>query len=370
MANKVLTQLNSGTNTYVAHNNISYSGTGKTLYSDTNGNIDLAGANGIFPAIDSESVGKVLASNGTGFEWKRMSSEGGGGGGGTDNYNDLSNRPRINGNIISGNTFGSQYVNAGTGLVYASDNKTLNHSNAISAQNTQEVYNIKYDAQGHITSGQLYNPNWTLSVNNRTVASPTDSDIVKTVPYILQGTDANRTAVVMNYTNTASGIHSVAEGYRTIASGDYSHAESYQARAVGYGSHAEGSGTIANGSGSHAEGCRTFTSEGASDSHVEGYETKVYGVAAHAEGRTTLASGSRAHAEGYQTTAIGSNSHAEGANTVALGLDSHAEGSDTTASGYYTHTEGYQTIASGTYQHAQGRYNVEDSEGKYVDIVG
>lgn len=38
--------------------------------------------------------------------------------------------------------------------------------------------------------------------------------------------------------------------------------------------------------------------------------------------------------------------------------------------GTSAHAEGCDTIASGEYQHVQGKYNVEDTEGKYADIVG
>ena len=123
---------------------------------------------------------------------------------------------------------------------------------------------------------------------------------------------------------------------------------------VGLNSHAEGDDTTASGDNSHAEGNKTTAS----------------GNKSHAEGSLTTASGNTSHAEGYVTTASGAFSHAEGEVTTASGDNSHAEGSNTTASGMYSHTEGFNTKASGKYSHVQGKYNIDDTDGKYADIVG
>ena len=47
-----------------------------------------------------------------------------------------------------------------------------------------------------------------------------------------------------------------------------------------------------------------------------------------------------------------------------------AEGTGTTASGGSSHAEGFRTTASSAYQHAQGKYNIEDANDKYADIIG
>ena len=75
-------------------------------------------------------------------------------------------------------------------------------------------------------------------------------------------------------------------------------------------------------------------------------------------------------AEGLGSTASGDYSHAEGFGSTASGVYSHAEGQSTTASGNYSHTEGISTYASSDYQHAQGKYNIEDANDKYADIIG
>ena len=75
-------------------------------------------------------------------------------------------------------------------------------------------------------------------------------------------------------------------------------------------------------------------------------------------------------AEGNRTTASGQGSHAEGSYATASGSFSHAEGVVTTASGDYSHAEGEGTTASSAHQHAQGKYNIEDANAKYADIIG
>ena len=137
--------------------------------------------------------------------------------------------------------------------------------------------------------------------------------------------------------------------------GNFSVAEGVDLVASGYASHAEGSGTTASGNWSHAEGSGTTASQGYS----------------HAEGKDTTASGYSGHAEGEETTASGSYSHAEGYNTIASNYGAHAEGYYTEAKGWGSHAEGYHTIASDTMgQSVRGKYNVEDTSGNYMDIVG
>lgn len=90
-----------------------------------------------------------------------------------------------------------------------------------------------------------------------------------------------------------------------------------------------------------------------------------------AEGSDTFTSGNYCHAEGSGTVAgPGYYAHAEGVDTTASGEGSHAEGNYTAASGTNSHAEGRQTRASSDYQHAQGKWNIEDANDKYADIIG
>lgn len=105
-------------------------------------------------------------------------------------------------------------------------------------------------------------------------------------------------------------------------------------------------------------------------SYSEGSLNNSSGTRSHSEGYGSFAIGSNSHAEGSRTRALGTNSHAEGAYSVALSANSHAEGMSTIAQGLYSHAEGNNTITSNTAQHVQGKYNIEDINGIYADIVG
>ena len=182
--------------------------------------------------------------------------------------------------------------------------------------------------------------------------------------------------------NTTVGNYSTAEGYAGTASGTASHAEGSLTQSTGTGSHSEGILTEATGDDSHAEG---YATEAAVDhAHAEGLETLAAGLAAHAEGWDTQASDDYSHAEGESSVASGEASHAEGLNCIASGDDSHAEGWSTEASGLHSHAEGVSTVAGGLGSHAEGegtlassnlqhvggKYNTEDTQGDFAEIIG
>lgn len=195
---------------------------------------------------------------------------------------------------------------------------------------------------------------------------------------------------------TASGSISHAEGNFTVASGDSSHAEGYYTKTTGIGSHSEGRSSKALGDYSHAEGSFTQATEADSHaegsysqatnkyshaegdssiasgecSHAEGKLTKSEGNYSHSEGHNTTASGTSSHAEGYESVASGASSHSEGFSTYAMSDYAHSEGRSTRAASKYSHSEGIGTKASSEAGHAQGKYNIEDTEGIYADIVG
>lgn len=75
-------------------------------------------------------------------------------------------------------------------------------------------------------------------------------------------------------------------------------------------------------------------------------------------------------AEGYLNTASGMNSHAEGLSTLASGMDSHAEGYYTRATAGEAHAEGFHTRASSAAQHVSGKYNIEDTQDQFAEIIG
>lgn len=130
---------------------------------------------------------------------------------------------------------------------------------------------------------------------------------------------------------------------------------------------AEGLNNIASGMVAHAEGQTTEAS--GHYSHAEGYESKATGLVAHVEGFQNTAEGTASHAEGYKTLA-GHYSHAEGENVQVTKGWSHGEGKDVVVSADVAHGEGLGTIAASNVQHVQGAFNIEDSEQKYLHIVG
>ena len=167
---------------------------------------------------------------------------------------------------------------------------------------------------------------------------------------------------------TATAYQAHAEGYDTVASGNSAHAEGNGTAAQGAASHAEGTDSVADSENAHAEGQQTIAL--GSCSHAEGYRTTASGMYSHAEGYQSTSSGRYAHTEGGMNTASGENAHAEGYGNSATGDVSHAEGTNTVASGIGGHAEGIGTISHGYAQHAQGRYNIEDTNNIYAEIVG
>ncbi len=326
---------------------------------------------------------------------------GGGGGGGTSNYNDLTNKPKINSVPLVGN---KSLEDLGiVNPVVDSELSTISE-NPVQNKVVTEAINDKLDiddAVGKNVTGTEY------TIDGKTVVADKDAEIFNDYE--------NNKAVGLyshaeGYHTTASGVISHAEGNSTTASGYNSHAEGIDTKALGSPSHAEGYNTTASGNMSHAEGSGTTASEACSHaegdstkatgtmSHTEGYNTTASNSCSHAEGGSTVASGTSSHAEGSATTASGSVSHAEGSGTkataaithaegdgttasgpvshaegdrtTASGTSSHAEGSTTTASGNVSHAEGEGTIASSNYQHTQGKYNIEDTNNKYAFIIG
>lgn len=87
-------------------------------------------------------------------------------------------------------------------------------------------------------------------------------------------------------------------------------------------------------------------------------------------GKNCQAMSSESMAQGNACAAVGAESHAEGSGCVSGGLSSHAEGEATIASAKGAHSEGCGTKASSAYQHVAGKYNVEDNQGVYAEIIG
>ena len=139
-----------------------------------------------------------------------------------------------------------------------------------------------------------------------------------------------------------------------VGGNEGAHSEGRNTKAIGASSHAEGNTTTANGASSHAEGNGNIA--GGASAHAEGVATKAMGEGSHAENGSTQANGGYSHAEGWATRANGDYSHAEGRATKANHNNSHAEG--------------FMTETTHECQHVEGRFNIIDTDNKYLHIVG
>ena len=130
----------------------------------------------------------------------------------------------------------------------------------------------------------------------------------------------------------------------------------------------EGTGNTVSGANAHAEGSSNVAS--GVQAHAEGSGTQATDANTHSEGAGCRATGSNAHAEGAGTLASGTQSHAEGGGCTATAAQSHAEGGGCNATAQNSHAEGCGTIAASENQHAGGRYNIEDNQDVYAEIIG
>ena len=101
-----------------------------------------------------------------------------------------------------------------------------------------------------------------------------------------------------------------------------------------------------------------------------GKDTKAVGKYSVAQGESTYAGGYASVAEGYQSNATGKYSHAQGEAALATGEDSFASGYNTIANGKKATALGEGTIATGNNSLVHGKYNIEDTENKYAEIIG
>lgn len=124
-----------------------------------------------------------------------------------------------------------------------------------------------------------------------------------------------------------------------------------------------------SGSGNFSVNRKEFTEVG-TNSIAMGTIPTATGDSAVAIGKEVTADGVSSVAIGQYNQASGEASTAKGSNTLATGRYSESSGKDTIANGEASFVIGTGTIASGNNQLVLGRYNVEDTTGDYVNIVG
>lgn len=282
------------------------------------------------------------------------------GGSGVTDYDDLTNRPQINGNLLSGNK--------SAGDLGLASNAPMTGASSGSAGAKGLVPAPAAGDQGKFLRGDGTWQNETDTLTGLTdtnISSPTDGQVLKY---------DNATGKWVNG-NGGGGGSSTLAGLSDV---DLSTPTDQQpltydnasGKWVNGGTIPTANGGTGNADGYVRAGQKAGTTMG-SKATAEGHDTTASGTYAHAEGETTEASGLYgAHAEGFTTTASGLYSHAEGRDNTASGAASHAEGYDNAASGGAAHVEGTSNQATANYTHVGGKYNSAGYEcqtviGKY-----
>lgn len=314
--------------------------------------------------------------------------------------------------------------NEGIETTYSNGVVSIGHANSVTAQTTQAVYPIAYDAQGHITSGGAAVSVPTQASDIGAIASsekgaasgvvPLDSsslideqylpsyvdDVVE--GYYYEGSfyeDSAHTTPITGETGKiyidltesksyrwsgtvfveiTSGGHIYTAGNGIdISAGDVISVDTddVQEKLVS-GTNIKtinNNSLLGSGNISITNGLQNMV-DGSAIGSVRGINTAeesssyTIGQKAFAEGLLTKASGIVAHAEGDSTEATGNASHAEGVFSRAIGHYSHAEGVYTTAIKDFSHAEGYYSETGGAYAHAQNNHTV--AGGKSQTSIG
>lgn len=101
-----------------------------------------------------------------------------------------------------------------------------------------------------------------------------------------------------------------------------------------------------------------------------GEGTDASGEASFAVGCLTTSSGKYSMSGGYKSNATKESARACGTFCNSTGDCADTSGHTTSASGNYSTARNYLTTASSYCQNARGRRNIEDKNGKYIEIVG
>lgn len=184
---------------------------------------------------------------------------GGGGGGGTNDYNDLENKPSINGTTLTGN------VNLATPEQLSLKADKANVYTKTEVDEKVDAVDNKADAAYSAAESLADGVNslaGTLGTHIRDTNNPhkVTAAQVGALP-LVDDVNGNKTSVTIGTRGSGGtvGQYSLANGQVTTASGNYSHAEGVGTKADGFGSHAEGRETTASALYSHADGFQSQT---------------------------------------------------------------------------------------------------------------
>ena len=354
-------------------------------------------ADGVIPDVHNVpsggEAGQVLSkasSNDYDLQWVNQSG-GGGGGGGTSDYADLVNKPKIDGVTLSGDVTkesldihsipagGSknQYLVKSSASDYAVKWASLGTINYNNLSNKPAIDGVALSSTTTLNDIGAY---------QKPVEGIPASDLASgVIPEVHNVPSGGTTGQVLAKSSNSN----YALTWVTPSSGGGSGTSNYNEltnRPSLNGTLLQGSLTSAmvhvlsdyhpviNGSISLGRSDGSYLG---TNSLAAGFDVEASADYSHAEGSGSVASGVNSHAEGSGSAASGINSHAEGQNTRAYGSNAHAEGEQSIANGNNSHVNGLGTVASHKSQHVFGEYNVPDSSkapstsrGNYVEIVG
>lgn len=276
------------------------------------------------------------------------------GGGGVTDYDDLTNRPQINGFMLTGNKTAAD-------LGLASD-AAMTGASSGSAGTKGLVPAPAAGAQGKFLRGDGTWQNETDTLTGLTdtnISSPTDGQVLKYDDATGKWVNGNGGG---GGSSTLAGLSDV--NLSTSTDGQPLTYDEDSGKWVNGGVIPTANGGTGNSDGYIRTGIKSGTTVG-TRATAEGINNTSSGQDAHAEGIGTTSEGQGSHSEGWETTAHGPESHAEGISTEARGSGAHSEGSHTSATGNYTHAGGYYTLAQYDNQTTIGKYNKNESDSLF-----
>lgn len=373
------------------------------------------GKAGVVPAPTSSDANKYLKSDGT---WGTVSA-------GSSDYDDLTDKPQINGVTLSGNktatdlgldmvilSYGNStwqeflnayrrnavvYCRAGSGSDPASGNQSrlafmayINNvtsptevefqyyrsvSTKTASQQGDQVIVYKLTSSGTWTVTTRENGSKVVAGTNMTSSYSNGVLTLNASDSIFEGTDgtnAGTKGLVPAPTTSDTDKYLKSDGTWATVSGGSGNYVSKTGDTM-TGTLTTPNIIVGNQKNSTTLGTKSsiFGRDGTASGNyciVEGDSCTAKDDACHAEGYNCIAGaggngGDYAHAEGCETKATGFCSHSEGYNTTASEYHTHAEGENTVAAGINSHAEGYGTKANRGFTHVQGIYNILDDTG-------
>lgn len=195
-----------------------------------------------------------------------------------------------------------------------------------------------------------------------------DSNVITAVDGKIIAGAFGPNSAAFNGKGQATGGKAFVAGSKNVALGNNSAAFGNGTFAGGQHSLTSGNGTSALGNSSVALGGETIA--GGKNSVTTGDRTKAMGTNAVSAGILTEATADNSLSIGVDTKAKAPMAVSEGYETESSGYAAHSMGGRTKAKGAYSLSGGFETIAGSDYQTVIGMGNLEDTNCKYLFIIG